>query len=392
MLKPVSRASAFYARSWHRYLTRQAGAGLPVARPTAALAAHAFRDEIVLAGLRISRPVGDRHAFAAIEHEVITALGLYDQAGWLGRPEGFFQPPPPLTTVTVRAVTTWRHAYERLSFASGYEPPAGDPGRQRWLGYLPNNRAYAWLLRHREPRPWLVCVHGAVMGRPALDLTLFRARRFHEEFGLNVVLPVLPLHGPRRQGLPASVAFPGGDVLDNVHSAAQAVWDIRRLLSWIRAQDGDSPIGFTSISLGGYVTSLVASLEDGLACAILGVPAVDVVGLLERHAGLPRADVRRRIIPLARRLGRVVSPLALTPRVPPAGRFVYAGLADRLVHPREQVLRLWEHWDRPEITWYAGGHTGFFTSRPVTAFVDGALLRSGLIPGPTALPAAGAGT
>ncbi len=381
-IRPFTRASRFYASSWRSYLTRPASSDLPVLRPTAAVAAHAFRDEIVLSGFRMLLPAGDLAAVDSAEREVIAALGLYDEAGWLARPERFHPAPPPLTEVTVTTEAGWRHTYERVSFTSGYAPHAGEPGRERWLGYAPVSRAYAWLLRHDEPRPWLVCVHGAVMGRPALDLTLFRARQLHEELGLNVVLPVLPLHGPRRRGLPISVAFPGEDVLDNVHAAAQAVWDIRRLLTWIRPQAGGQPIGFTSISLGGYITSLVASLEDGLTCAILGVPAVDIVDLLERHAGLPPGDARRRLIPLARRLGRVVSPLALTPRVPPEGRFIYAGLADRLVLPREQIIRLWEHWGRPEITWYTGGHTGFFGSRPVARFVTEALIRSGLAQGP----------
>ncbi len=384
VVKPFAGASGFYASSWHRYLTRQAGGDLPVVRPTVALATHAFRDEIVLAGFRMLRST-DRRAFARVEREVLAAIGLYHDAGWLDRPEGFFAPPPPLTEVTVRTVKTWRHTYERVSFDSGFEPYAGEPGRDRWLGYTPNNRACAWLLRHDEPRPWLVCVHGAVMGRPMLDLTLFRAQWLHQDLGLNVLLPVLPLHGPRRHNLPGSAMFPGEDVLDNVHGAAHAVWDIRRLLSWIRSQDPGSPIGFSSISLGGYITSLVASIDDGLTCAILGVPAIDLVDLHERHAGLAPGDVRRRTIALARHLGRVVSPLALTPRVPHAGRFIYAGLADRLVHPREQVIRLWEHWGRPEITWYPGGHTGFFSSRPVTQFVHEALVRSGLVHGsPTA--------
>lgn len=52
------------------------------------------------------------------------------------------------------------------------------------------------------------------------------------------------------------------------------------------------------------------------------------------------------------------------------GRFIYAGIADRLVHPREQVARLWEHWGKPEIVWCQGGHTGFFQSRPVQRFID----------------------
>jgi hypothetical protein len=381
VISPFTRAGGFYASSWRNYLTRQPTGDLPVLRPTAAVAAHAFRDEIVLSGFRMLRPVGDRAAFERAEREVVAALDLYGQAGWLADPEGFFPPPPPPDGVTIRWQVGWRHIYERMSFASGYEPHPGEPGRDRWLSYQPNNRAYVWLLRHTEPRPWLVCVHGAVMGRPALDLTLFRAQQLHTELGLNVALPVLPLHGPRRRGLPPHVAFPGEDVLDNVHAAAQAVWDVRRLLAWIRAQDATARIGFTSISLGGYVTSLVASLEDGLTCAILGVPAVDIVDLLERHGGLPRGDARRRIIPLARRLARVVSPLALTPRVPPQGRFIYAGLADRLVLPREQVMHLWEHWGRPEISWYTGGHTGFFGSRPVAQFVTEALVRSGLAAG-----------
>ena len=169
--------------------------------------------------------------------------------------------------------------------------------------------------------------------------------------------------------------------MDNVHATAQAVWDVRRLLSWIRSQEPESPIGLNSISLGGYVASLVASLEDGLTCAILGVPVADLIELLGRHAGFSPEDPRRHTVTLAEPIGRMVSPLSLTPRVPMSGRFIYAGIADRLVHPREQVVRLWEHWGRPEIVWYHGGHTGFFQSRPVQRFVDDALVQSGLVGG-----------
>jgi hypothetical protein len=61
------------------------------------------------------------------------------------------------------------------------------------------------------------------------------------------------------------------------------------------------------------------------------------------------------------------------------GRFIYAGVADRLVHPRDESTRLWEHWGRPEICWYPGGHTGFFRARPVQQFIDDALVQSGLV-------------
>lgn len=235
------------------------------------------------------------------------------------------------------------------------------------------------MLRHREPRPWLVCVHGAEMGRAALDLTLFRAWHLHQDLGLNVVLPVLPMHGPRARGLPKGTAFPSEDVLDDVHGVAQAVWDIRRLLSWIRSQEPDPRIGLNGISLGGFLASLVASLDDGLTCAILGVPPVDLVELVRRHAGLSHYDELAQTLKLAKPIGRMISPLALTPRVPTQGRFIYVGIADRLVHPREEATRLWQHWGKPQICWYPGGHTWFFSSRPVQRFVDDALVQSGFV-------------
>ncbi len=377
-IRPFRRTGRYYARSWRDYLGQQPDE-LPVALPTLALAAQAFRDEIVLTGFRMLRPVSDTKVFERINREVRAALEFYGQQGYLEKPEEFFAAPPPLTDVTVRPVTSRGRSYERMVFDSGYEPKVGEPGRERWLSYTATSREYALLLRHREPRPWLVCVHGAMMGRGLLDLTLFRAWHLHEDLGLNVVFPVLPMHGPRARGLPEGAAFPGEDVLDDVHAAAQAVWDVRRLLSWIRANEPDSPIGLNSISLGGYVTSLVASLEDGLTCAILGVPVSDMTELLGRHAGMRRTDPRRETLRLAEPLGRMVSPLSLTPRVPMPGRFIYAGIADQLVHPREQVVRLWEHWGRPEIVWYKGGHTGFFQSRPVQGFVDAALVQSGLV-------------
>jgi hypothetical protein len=377
---PITRTGGYYAQSWRDYLDREPRE-LPIARPTIALALHALRDEIVLLGLRARRPVSDEDAFDRINREVVAALDFYGRRGWLDKPEGFFAPPPALTDVNVRQVKSRRRPHQRIVFDSGYAPYPGEPGAQRWSGYTANTREYALMLRHREPRPWLVCIHGAEMGRAALDLTLFRAWHLHENLGLNVVLPVLPMHGPRARGLPKGTVFPGEDVMDNVHATAQAVWDVRRLLCWIRSQEPESSIGLNSISLGGYIASLVASLEHGLTCAILGVPVADLIELLGRHAGLSSDDPRRHTVTLAEPIGRMVSPLSLTPRVPKAGRFIYAGIADRLVHPREQVIRLWEHWGRPEIVWYQGGHTGFFQSRPVQRFVDDALVQSGLVIG-----------
>ena len=375
---PFTKAGSYYARSWGAYLGGGRGE-VPLARPTLSLASHALRDEIVLVGLLWRRPLSDPAAYERINGEILRAVDFYGDSGWLDDPAGFFPAPPPPTDVSIRSYTKGDRTHQRISFDSGYTPHPGEPGAERWRGYAGGEREYAMVLRHPEPRPWLVCVHGTEMGRAGLDLTLFRAWHLHHDLGLNVVLPVLPMHGPRAKGLPKGAVFPGEDVLDDVHGTAQAVWDVRRVLAWIREQQPDAPIGLNGISLGGYIAALVASLDDDLTCAILGVPPSNLVELLGKHSGLPRNDPRRTTIGLAKPIGEMVSPLSLEPKVAPGGRFIYAGLADRIVHPRRQVMQLWEHWGRPEVGWYHGGHTGFFEAKPVQRYVETALVESGLV-------------
>jgi hypothetical protein len=66
---------------------------------------------------------------------------------------------------------------------------------------------------------------------------------------------------------------------------------------------------------------------------------------------------------------RVVSPLALAPRVPRERRFVFAAAADRIV-PADQVLDLWRHWERPRIEWYPGAHITFGVHAGVRSVVE----------------------
>ncbi|MGA2932937.1 MAG: alpha/beta hydrolase, partial [Acidimicrobiales bacterium] len=69
---------------------------------------------------------------------------------------------------------------------------------------------------------------------------------------------------------------------------------------------------------------------------------------------------------------RVVSPLSFEAKVPRRGRFIFAGYGDRLALP-DQAQRLWEHWDQPRISWYAGGHVGYLLSKQVTDFLVSSL-------------------
>jgi hypothetical protein len=372
------RTAAFLADTSYRRLRGVPRSGhVPVPRVSLTLVLHASVDRWVVAlhhpwlspvpSSEVERVVGEMH----------DALALYAEHGWLSDPASFHETPPALESPEISIQRTATIGYEQLAFESGYEPHAGEPGRERWLDAEANRVARAWMLRHESPRPWVVLIHGSGMGHPWLDLLALRAQWFHRRLGCNVMLPVLPKHGVRKNGGPLSVPFPTDDVLDNVHGLAQSVWEIRRLVSWIRRQD-DSPVGLAGVSLGGYAAALTAALEHGLAGVIAAVPISDIPGLFAHS--LPSG--RRRLTPehleLARELHRVASPLAMESRVAPERRFVIGGLADGMADPLRQVLPLWQHWGQPATLWYEGGHIGYLCSSQTTSFLRGALEQCGL--------------
>jgi pimeloyl-ACP methyl ester carboxylesterase len=345
------------------------------------LATKVAFDQLALATIVAARPRGLRFDVGRAVDELREARELFERSGWLEKPQSYHEAPPPLESPVLRYGRSLRQSIELLSFPSGYEPHANEPGRERWLSRRLNREAHATVLRHRDAgRPWLVCIHGYGMGTPLVDLFGFSARRLHHELGLNLLLPVLPLHGARNRRGRSGDGFLAGDFLDTVHAEAQAMWDIRRLLSWLRST-GATQIGVYGLSLGGYTTALLSCLEGDLACAIAGIPAVDFARLVERVAP-------NRLLREVERLGfdwgalrdvlSVVSPLALDPLVPRDRRSIFAGTADHLV-PADQVRDLWRHWGEPRIAWYAGSHISFLREPQVRFLVEDALRIGGLV-------------
>jgi dienelactone hydrolase len=310
--------------------------------------------------------------------EVIAACDLFEAQGWLADPAAYHDDPPPLRAVEVAPASTWtqrgRLRYRHLTFPSSYAPHAGEPGRERWLAHPGNATAHVYLLEHDTPRPWLVCVHGFGMGSPRVNFLAFQAERLHRELGLNLAFPVLPFHGPRGGTRISGREVLDADYLRMVHLFSQATFDVRRLTRWLRRR-GEERIGVYGISLGAYVASLVTSLEDDLDCVIAGIPAVDFPELARSNEpwGVTRHHQDLKIDwGLVRAVTRPVSPLAFAPRVPHAARFIYAGLADRVVGS-EQPTALWRHWGEPEIHWFRGGHVLGIRHATIVPFLARAL-------------------
>ncbi len=358
---------------------------VPVPEPTFQLAAKVAIDELIL-GFEQWGSTGFAldGTLERVIDEVDRIHSLFDREGFLEKPDGYHVMPPDLEDPEIRRAEIGGHRVEMLRFESGYAPAAQEPGRERWLGYEPCRDGRAYVLRHARdsqgegsPRPWLICTNGYRMGHARIDIGLFE--RFHDQLGLNVLIPVLPLHGPRRLGWHSGSGFLGIDVIDTLHAEAQAVWDMRRLLSWVRAQGG-SAVGAFGLSLGGYTTALFASVAEGLACAIPGIPLADITRLLSRHAAPHQMRFAEHMgfdLERAREILRVVSPLVLKPKVPFEGRMIFGATADRLVTP-DHVRDLWRHWDEPEIVWYNGGHVSFGSERDVWSGVDRTLRENGL--------------
>jgi hypothetical protein len=216
-----------------------------------------------------------------------------------------------------------------------------------------------------------------------MDLTGLHATHLHRDLGLNVAMPVLPLHGARRITRVSGEAFLSFDLINTVHGLAQSVWDIRRLIGWVHAQDAPQ-VALFGISLGAYIASLLTGLVDDVDAVIAGVPVVDFPAMFHQqapHRVRLRAVEHEILDGNAELAHRVVSPLAFAPRVAKERRFIFAGLGDRMAPP-DQALALWRHWDEPEISWYAGNHVGYLWSRQVTAFLNDSLTASGFVTEP----------
>jgi len=354
-------------------------------RHSLGLAIGVAADEAFLAMAMAPSRFPRRADYARVSAELTDAEQLFSSRGWITRPSSYHRTPPPLDVAEVRSSRGWAMGlgYDRIAYESGFSPRAGEPGAERWMGYEPNRRAVATIVRHPDdasgPRPWLVCVHGFAMGYPFMDFLGLRTAKLHHALGFNVALPALPLHGPRKVTRVSGEPFLSFDLMNTVHGFSQAIWDIRRLLSWIRAQGAES-VGLYGVSLGAYVVSLLAGIDDGLDSVVAGIPVVDLPALF--HEQSP-AHIRARSIEHniiggpAEAVFTPVSPLSYAPKVPRDGRFVFAGYGDRLANP-EHARRLWEHWERPRIGWYWGSHVGYLWSPKVASFLEDSLSTTGV--------------
>ncbi|HVT35829.1 MAG TPA: prolyl oligopeptidase family serine peptidase [Nevskiaceae bacterium] len=309
--------------------------------------------------------------------------GIFRERGWEEDPRGFHPAPPPPERTWFEHGRIFGMDYDVLRFDSGYAPEDALPGAALWKSHTRNYQCAVRILRHEgPPRPWIFCIHGYRMGEAWMDFGLFPPQVLHEKLGLNVIQPVLPLHGPRRIGPKSGDHFLDWDLLDLVYAEGQTLWDLRRTLAWLRAQEPDARVGVLGYSLGGYNASLLAAYEKQLDFVIAGIPVTDFSTALWRFIPTQHREFLESHGLTSKRyrdLLRVVSPLQVKPLLDKERLLIYAATGDRIVPPWHP-LQLGKHWDVP-ITWYQGSHLSVRRERETRQVLKEAMLRAGWLVG-----------
>lgn len=202
-------------------------------------------------------------------------------------------------------------------------------------------------------RPVLILVHGYLGGNFDFERRAFSVPRF-EALGFDVVLFTLPFHGLRAEPGRRVPRFPGADPRVTLEGFRQAAGELVDLVAHLRAL-GHPQVGILGMSLGGYTTSLLATLEPSLAFAVPLIPLACFADWARDHGRLstdPEQAEREHTALL--RAYAAISPLQRAPRVAGERMLVLGAEGDRIT-PLHHAEALSGHFQAPLHT-FAGGH------------------------------------
>jgi pimeloyl-ACP methyl ester carboxylesterase len=251
----------------------------------------------------------------------------------------------------------WVTAPQDLQFCSETDFEFQSPIRSAWEE---NNRVYGRFFRCGEDwqsKPAVLLVHGwnGELGyKYQFPFLAWRLRRLD----INTAMIELPYHGKRKP--PRGSArrnFITNNLEDILEATRQAVADTRAALCWLGAQ-GCSGIGAWGISLGGWISGLVACTNQRKDFVVLTCPVVRMDRVI---AELPFCEPIRRCLE-GTQLG--LDRLNLRDqkvRIDPENVLLVAPQYD-VFAPRETLEELWEAWDHPEIWRVPHGHISVLMS------------------------------
>jgi pimeloyl-ACP methyl ester carboxylesterase len=265
-------------------------------------------------------------------------------------PRAFFPDPPPIAPRLDRVRRVGHVEVLDATWESRYEPYGADV-RERYLSHANNRSARARLFLSDVPRPAVILIHGYMGGQWLVEERQWPVSWLVRK-GLDVVLPVLPFHAVRGDGGPPH--FPGADPRYTNEGFRQAAHDLRSIVAFLRARGAPS-VGVMGMSLGGFTTALLATVEPELAFAVPMIPLASIADFAReqgRFTGSPQeADLQHEAL---ERANFPVSPLARPCLLSPERVLVIAAEADRIT-PIAHARKIADHFGARLVT-IPGGH------------------------------------
>ena len=188
----------------------------------------------------------------------------------------------------------------------------------------------------------------------------FLAKEFLKR-GVNTIALELPFHlqrRPRQAGLPND--FISEDLWRTLEATRQCVGEVRMLVRWLK-QQGAGPVGIWGISLGGWITSLIAAHDQNADAAVLMTPVVDMDRVVRE---LPFCEPLRRSLASSQLDLATLNPCHYSPKIP-IDRLLLVQATYDLFAPAETIEQLWNKWEQPEIWRLPHGHISMLGSIPV---------------------------
>ncbi|HUE31439.1 MAG TPA: alpha/beta fold hydrolase [Mycobacterium sp.] len=311
-------------------------------------------------------------------------LDFYAELAARHDPAKSFPAPTELPRVSSRPanrLAEWiaRGRVDNIAFPSSFT--AINPAmRRQWSGWAANNTVRAQHWRHDDgPRPTLCVIHG-FMGSSYLANGWFFSLPWYYRSGYDVLMYTLPFHGRRAEKFSPFSGFGyfASGLSGFAESMAQAVHEFRSIVDYLR-HTGVDRIALTGISLGGYTSALVASVDDRIEAVIPNCPVVTPATMFDEW--FPA----NKLVRLGLRLSNISRdeltaglsyhcPLNYPPLLPKDRRMIITGLGDRMAPP-DQAVMLWQHWDRCALHWFPGSHVLHVSQldylRRMTGFLHG---------------------
>ncbi|HWY25557.1 MAG TPA: hypothetical protein VNX47_11600, partial [Nevskia sp.] len=211
-------------------------------------------------------------------------LGFYrEQASTSTREEIF---PAPSSGVMVREGKPMRLGRgsrrveaRLLRFDSPFEPLHPEL-RANWRRYRRNSVACAQHWTHPDgPRKTLMFVHGFVADPYWLNSRMFALPWLYKA-GYDILLVTLPFHGARRAWAEpfSGYGYFAHGLASLNESMLNAIHDLRVWLDYL-FERGAPSVGVSGLSLGGYLSALLASVDGRLSYCIPNSPVVSPVDM-----------------------------------------------------------------------------------------------------------------